>query len=97
MRLSASLIVLVLVLAFAVGCSPQGTSDGSGDGLHSMVPGIKGMPISEAESTLEEAGYVIGTIEGDVDDPAAIVVEQSPIESTSLPWGGEVDIVVAAP
>ncbi len=97
MRLAASIIVCTTALALAIGCSPQGASDGGGDGLHAMVPSVTGMPLAEAESALEEAGYVIGTVGGDAADPNAVVVEQSPIQSTSHPWGAEVDLVVAAP
>ena len=97
MRRFATPVVLAIALVLAIGCSPQGTSDGGGDGLHSVVPSVTGLSLSAAEMTLDDAGYVIGTVGGDVDDPEAVVVEQSPIASTSLPWGGEVDLVVAAP
>ncbi len=89
--------VLLVIAVLAVGCAPQGTNDGGGDGLHSIVPSVTGMTISEAEATLDDAGYVIGTIEGDIDDPEAVVIDQSPIASTSHPWGAEVDIAVTAP
>ena len=97
MRRFAAPVVLAIALVLAIGCSPQGTSDGGGDGLHSVVPSVTGLSLSSAEITLDDAGYIVGTIEGDIDDPDAVVIEQTPIASTSLPWGGEVDLVVAAP
>lgn len=96
MRRIVVLLALILVVGSAAGCAPASTSDGTGDGLHSIVPDVRGLTLGDATSAIEEAGYVVGDVSGDgADDPLAVVVEQSPVASTSLPREAPVDLVVA--
>ena len=97
MRRAVMLMMLVALSVAVVGCAPSGNSDGTGDGLHPVVPDVTGMPLAEARAALENEGYVVGEVTGDTpDDPSAIVVEQSPVAATSVPRETTIDLRVAA-
>ncbi len=96
MRRAILLVMVTLALAIFAGCAPTGTSDGTGDGLHSIVPDVTGMTLAVATTTLADAGYVVGEVTGDTSDASALVVEQSPVASTSLPRDGAVDLTVTS-
>ncbi len=98
MKRIAPVLLTVLLALLLAACAPQSSGSGE-DGLHSIVPDVVGMDEAEAESALEEAGYVVGTVtteDSDSADPGT-VVSQDPIASTSAPRESEVDLVVAAP
>lgn len=86
---------LVLLLAVGVvGCS--GAADSSGDGLHKTAPDVTGIPQSEATAKIVDAGYEVGSVvEKASSSEPGTVVSQEPVAGTSLPRGGEINLVVA--
>jgi hypothetical protein len=87
-------VVVLLLAAFATGCSESANGPGNapGNGLHSIVPSVVDLPLGEAALELEEAGFTVGDI---IPDGAqGTVVEQDPPAGYSAPKGDPVDLTV---
>ena len=97
MRRVTIMLVLASISVLFISCAPTGTNDGTGDGLHPVVPDVTGMSLADAQTVLESEGYVVGEVLGDTPgDPSATVVEQSPVAATSVPRETPIDLRVAA-
>lgn len=90
-----ALAIGLLLMIIVVGCSAPSseTVEPPGDGLHSTVPDVVGMAVSDAAQTLEDAGYASPVLTGaPSDEPSGTVVGQDPIAGTSLAREGVVEL-----
>jgi hypothetical protein len=58
------------------------------------VPNLLGMPLDEAQGSVESAGLEFGGATG---DPAGLVADQSPLAGVDVPRGTTVSVTLAAP
>ena len=99
MRVTAFAIVLTVCLVGVSGCAQGGEPTSAGEGLHSILPDATGQSLEAAEALLEEAGYEVGQITTETvgNTSEGTVLRQEPVAGTSVPRGGSVDLVLAAP
>lgn len=85
----------IVALLLLTGCA--GAGNPGGDGLHKTAPKVVGLQLSDATAQIVDAGYEVGSVtrEQSQESDAGTVVRQDPVAGTSLPRGGEIDLVVA--
>jgi eukaryotic-like serine/threonine-protein kinase len=91
------LVLLLLVLAGLLFLVARALSGGDGDpeAAQVAVPRVIDMPVDQAKTTLDQAGFTPKVVEGASEKPAGTVFAQNPEPDTEADEGSEVTISVS--